>query len=104
MRNSLTAIILSEVFQERQRQDAKWGLQRHELGKWLAILAEEFGEVAQAMQGPMGLVSVKPTDASDLYQELIHVAAVAVAIAEQVREQSENVIDLKGENIFDPRD
>ncbi|MED1020510.1 hypothetical protein [Bacillus mycoides] len=32
-------------------------------------------------------VSVKDTDADDLYMECIHVAAVAAAIAEQIKEQ-----------------
>lgn len=76
-----------DVYQERLRQNEKWGVQRHSLGTWLAILGEEFGEVCQAMQRPMGLVSVKDTDADNLYEELIHVAAVASAIAEQLKEQ-----------------
>lgn len=77
------------VMHERIRQNQKWGIQRHNMGKWLAILAEEFGEVAQAMQGPLGLTSMKDTDADDLYTELIQVAAVACAIAEQVKEEQD---------------
>ncbi|MED1919502.1 MazG-like family protein [Brevibacillus sp. DP1.3A] len=77
----------SDVLEERCRQDAKWGKQRHDLGRWLAILTEEVGEVSQAMQGTWGWG--KPTDSKDLYKELIQVAAVASAIAEQVREQME---------------
>lgn len=61
------------------------GLQRHDYGYWLAILVEVVGEVAQAIQ--QGSVASKDTDADDLYTELIHVAAVASAIAEQVREE-----------------
>lgn len=75
------------IVNERHRQNAKWGLQRHDLGKWLAILAEEFGEAAQAMQPLMGLTSVKDTDKDDLFEELIQVAAVAAAIAEQIKEE-----------------
>ncbi|WP_231575129.1 hypothetical protein [Bacillus sp. B-jedd] len=41
--------ILADVKQERDRQDSKWGLQRHDYGTWLTILVEEVGEVAQAM-------------------------------------------------------
>ncbi|MFS0776236.1 hypothetical protein ABC255_09535 [Neobacillus sp. 3P2-tot-E-2] len=37
------------VFYERLRQNDKWGLQRHDWGKWLGILTEEFGEVGQAI-------------------------------------------------------
>ncbi|WP_240465278.1 MazG-like family protein [Neobacillus thermocopriae] len=79
--------INKEVYLERIRQNEKWGIQRHTYGAWLAILVEEVGEVAQAMQKNWGWG--KPTDAQNLYKELIHVAAVASAIAEQVREESE---------------
>lgn len=72
----------TEVMLERNIQNRKWGLQNHENGKWLTILIEEVGEVAQAMQ--QDSVSSKETDANNLYEELIHVAAVASAFAEQV--------------------
>lgn len=81
-----------DVLDERYRQNHKWGLQRHEHGKWLAILTEEVGEVAQAMQKDWGWG--KPTDQDDLYTELIHVAAVASAIAEQVLEERKSVEDM----------
>lgn len=71
-----------QVFQERIRQNEKWGLQNHNNGNWLAILGEEFGEVCQAMQ--QGSAASKETDADNLFEELIHVAAVASAFAEQV--------------------
>jgi NTP pyrophosphatase (non-canonical NTP hydrolase) len=76
-----------DVFHERLRQNDIWGLQRHSFGTWLAILVEEVGEVAQAMQ--KGMESRKSSDADDLYEELIQVAAVASAIAEQVLEERE---------------
>ena len=78
-----------DVLKERERQNEKWGLQRHPHAYWLAILVEEVGEVAQAIQ--QGSVASKDTDADDLYTELIHVAAVASAIAEQVREEAANI-------------
>jgi NTP pyrophosphatase (non-canonical NTP hydrolase) len=78
-----------DVIKERVGQNVKWGHQRHHMGAWLAILAEEFGEVSQAMQGRLGLTSMKDTDADDLYTELIQVAAVACAIAEQVKEEQD---------------
>lgn len=72
----------THILQERFRQNVKWGKQNHNNGRWLAILGEEFGEVCEAMQ--QGSVVSKETDASNLYEELIHVAAVASAFAEQV--------------------
>lgn len=76
----------TDVLQERVKQNMKWGIQRHGHGDWLMILTEEVGEVAEAMQKAKGWG--KPSDAEDLYEELIHVAAVASAIAEQVKEAS----------------
>jgi len=73
------------ITDERYRQNELYGIQRHEMTKWLAILVEEVGEVAQAMQN--GMASEKETDAHDLFKELIQVAAVAAAMAEQVKEE-----------------
>jgi NTP pyrophosphatase (non-canonical NTP hydrolase) len=77
----------TDVLKERDRQNKKWGLQHHDYGTWLQILIEEVGEVAQAMQKAKGWG--KESDADDLYTELVHVSAVACAIAEQVREEQQ---------------
>ncbi|MGM0776939.1 MAG: hypothetical protein ACQEXE_10315 [Bacillota bacterium] len=77
--------VLAAINNERIRQDNKWGKQRHDHGTWLIILMEEIGEVAEAMQKDKGWG--KESDASDLYGELIQMAAVSVAIAEQVLEE-----------------
>ena len=77
--------VVWDIVRERTRQNKKWGIQRHDYPFWLTILTEEVGEVAQAMQ--KGSVAYKQSDADDLYKELIQVAAVATAIAEQVREE-----------------
>jgi len=79
--------VLNRIVNERLGQDAKWGKQNHPYTYWLAILMEEVGEVAQAMQE--GSVHHKKSDAGDLYSELVQVAAVAVAIAEQVAEDEQ---------------
>ena len=76
--------VADDVLEERTRQNIKWGKQNHPYTVWLAILMEEVGEVAQAMQE--GSVHHKKSDAGNLYTELIQVAAVATAIAEQVAE------------------
>lgn len=59
----------TDVLEERGRQDAKWGEQNHSDERWLAILAEEFGEVAK------DVVERRP----GLRTELIQTAAVCVA-------------------------
>lgn len=87
MKSTLMESTCGAVLIERIRQNRLWGYQRHDYGTWLTILVEEVGEVAQAMQAKRGWG--KPSDADNLYTELIHVAAVAVAIAEQVKEETE---------------
>ena len=44
-----TEELRKRVAQERYYQDDKWGKQNHSPEKWIVILAEEFGEVAQAV-------------------------------------------------------
>lgn len=65
---------LREVQEERQRQDAKWGEQNHDDYRWLAILTEEVGELAQAMLHSQFGGEHAGTERT----ELVQVAAVAV--------------------------
>ena len=44
----LTNQICVEVWEERERQNIKWGSQHHDIPMWLAILMEEVGEASQA--------------------------------------------------------
>lgn len=78
--------ILREIENERELQDEHWGSQHmHPDFTWLAILTEEVGEAAQsALHFKFG-----GHHAGTLREELIQVAAVAVAWAE--------AIDLRGE-------
>jgi NTP pyrophosphatase (non-canonical NTP hydrolase) len=83
----LMEFVMDCIVNERHRQTELYGIQRHDLGKWLGILGEEYGEVCQAINRIHFPNDAKETDADNLYTELIHVAAVAVAIAEQVKEK-----------------
>jgi NTP pyrophosphatase (non-canonical NTP hydrolase) len=70
--------VIAFVQDERRRQDEKWGPQsEHTFEHWLAILTEEVGEVAKA---------ILETDVAgpryEIRNELIHVAAVAMAALE----------------------
>jgi NTP pyrophosphatase (non-canonical NTP hydrolase) len=65
-----------EVLEERQRQDAIYGIASERgitYGEWLTILVEEVGEVAKA---------INDNDRGELRKELVQVAAVALAFLE----------------------
>ena len=62
------------IKEERQFQNEKWGEQNHDDYRWLAILTEEVGELAQAiLHDEFG-----GRAAGTAVAELVQVAAVAV--------------------------
>jgi NTP pyrophosphatase (non-canonical NTP hydrolase) len=69
----LLTAVLDLLRRERRRQDEKLGEQNHQPLVWLAILTEEIGEVAE---------SALERNLNGYLEELIHVAAVAVAAYE----------------------
>ena len=74
------------INQERDRQNAKWGVQNHDDYRWLAILSEEIGELAEAM-----LHTEFGGHASGMERtELVHVAAVAVQWLECMERRKAN--------------
>jgi hypothetical protein len=77
----------SSVSEERERQHARWGVQRHTWPEWLCILTEEVGEAAERANR---LYWGQDEDAGALRAELVQVAAVAVAMIEQIDEQRED--------------
>lgn len=78
-----TQQVLQEVAKERERQNTKWGVQRHNPLTWLAILGEEVGEVNKAV-----LENIFSRKGLEEYrQELIQVAAVAVAAIESLGDE-----------------
>lgn len=92
---SRTPGVLDEVQNERRRQDEKWGEQNHDSTVWVAVLAEELGELAQAfLQRREWLApsthhqDVKRRVVGDMLanarNEAIQCAAVAVAIIEWI--------------------
>ncbi len=65
--------VIDQVLSERVRQDGKWGVQNHHPDYWYVVLGEEFGEVGRA---------ICERDWDNYRVELIHVAAVAVSMAQ----------------------
>jgi len=62
--------IVADIEREMAEQKSKWGVQKHEDLKWLAILIEEIGEVGQA---------INEEDNENVRIELIQCAAVIVS-------------------------
>lgn len=71
--------VLRDVSRERTSQDQKWGEQNHTLLYWLGILGEEYGEVCKAV--------IEHLSVDDVREELVQVAAVAVAAIEYIDRQ-----------------
>jgi hypothetical protein len=74
-----TQLITSEVQDECLRQHKKWGEQNHNPLGWLAILGEEFGEVARAACELNVAKNQDPKWKDNYREELVQVAAVAVS-------------------------
>lgn len=68
--------IFELIRNERAHQDAKWGANRKlAASTWFVILGREFGEVGRA---------ILKRDPINLIEELVHLAAVTVAILEAI--------------------
>ena len=72
--------ILEELYLERIRQHTLWGLQTHHMAIWNCILGEEVGEVAKAINEWI----FNGKKEKDIRDELIQVAAVAIAMIESL--------------------
>jgi hypothetical protein len=94
--------VFHDIREERRRQDEKWGATPHTMTRWAAILSEENGEFAEAsLQFGNTLADrthIKPLAAAPdphidligkLRTEAVHVAAVAVAILQQIDREVE---------------
>lgn len=81
-----TASVMRDIFDERQRQDVKWGEQNHPPEVWMAILMEEVGELAtESLHDKFG-VKEDGMNTSQcevlMREEAVQVAAVAAAFIE----------------------
>ena len=81
--------VYGDIHKERDRQDRKWGSQRHPYGTWQLILTEEVGEVAQAALAEQFDRNRIEKKRGGLRKELVQVAAVAVAWIEHLDDESE---------------
>lgn len=82
---------MTDAKAERLKQLEKWGHQRHDLPVWMSILAEEVGEAAQQvnnLQFDPGGPQTQRLRKERLRDELLQVAAVALAIVQFIDEGS----------------
>jgi len=79
---------LERVGIERDRQQLRWGEQRHALPLWAAIAVEELGEAAQAglalRRMPLDLPVMRLRHLTAVREEWVQLAAVAIAVIEQL--------------------
>lgn len=74
-------VAIELIIDERKRQDEKWGKSDHSDFVWNAIMNEEVGEVAHEVLNPARF---------SLRDEVVQVAAVAVAWLESIIEHEED--------------
>lgn len=82
--NRATRTVLADVAAERVRQLAKWGPQFHSAGNWALILGEEYGEACEAALRNLFGPGDDLAAVDRIREELIQVAAVAVAWIEAI--------------------
>lgn len=96
---------IESINAERDRQNAKWGEQNHQVEWWLAILMEEVGELAQAIietHFDNGEQERLKGGIQNIRQEAVQCAAVAVAMIECIdralpKERNEKKHQIKTE-------
>lgn len=67
---------MSAIYLERLAQIKQWGIQHHSHEVWLRILAEEFGEIARALNDDDPIEHIT--------EEIVQTAAVAVSWLEDI--------------------
>lgn len=81
-KTNMASVFLSMIETERLNQDAKWGYpQRNTFCEWGCILSEEFGEATKELND----LNFGVGDYGKLITELVHTAAVCLAIAQHCR-------------------
>ena len=85
--------VLNDINAERMRQHKLWGIQNHADYKWLAILTEEVGEAAkEALEADAernaGFLAQAKQYENNMREELVQVAAVAIAFIEAIDRRS----------------
>jgi len=93
--NIMQNVIFNRIKKERELQDEKWGIQNHGPYKWMAILMEEVGEacayILEAESNDSHAVKRIHME-TDYTNELVQVAAVAVAAIECLHRKTDKQV------------
>lgn len=73
--------LVEQVFLEHEKQVSKWGVQDRTSFEWLTFLAEEVGELAEAIAE----YEYRGAPSTEIFKEAIQVATLALKIAEMSR-------------------
>jgi hypothetical protein len=76
--------IITDIKEERRRQDKKWGIQKHNSFVWLSILGEEYGEACKEL--------LESGETKNFRQEMVQVASVAIAAIECI-DRRRNIVE-----------
>ena len=87
VKKNYTEKVLGLIKEERNRQNVLWGAENeNHLYEWMSILGEEFGELCQAVNETCFARGRHPELGGNhnIKKEAVQVAAVAVALVEQM--------------------
>lgn len=76
---------IERVMQENDRQLLKWGVQTRSSFEWMTYITEEVGELAQAVSE----FEYREGKKEDVRKEAIHVASLALKIAEMFDDEED---------------
>jgi hypothetical protein len=79
-RGLVASDFVNVILNEDQRQRNKWGLQKHSADRWMTILTEEVGEVAEA---------ILEDNEVEIQEEAKQVATVAIKMFVMIQQRRE---------------
>jgi NTP pyrophosphatase (non-canonical NTP hydrolase) len=85
MYNTIQSEVIADILEERKRQDAKWGTQKHLPETWIPIIMEEIGE---------GCKEILEGNRENAIKEFTQTAAVIVNMLECMKECKDNFISI----------
>lgn len=80
--SEVQAEAITDIINERDRQDQKWGVQNKQPLQWMSIIGEEFGEVCKET---IELDEQRKAENKAYYIELVQLAATVLCALEDYR-------------------